>query len=144
MKNTVTRNKKWQHLYDQRTKPLKELHTVTVRVRDQNTKKWEPAIVDRQSKEPRSYIVSAPSGAQYRRNRRHIRTTGESFRVLPSIDDNIGDEAVAPCVDNADTNPPVSLPGPVYLSFKQIRKTNTKQGLAAVASHLKDLICKTI
>ena len=114
-----------------------------MRVRDQNTKKWEPAIVDRQSKEPRSYIVTAPSGAQYRRNRRHIRTTGESFRVLPSIDDNIGDEPVAPCVDNADTNPPVSLPGPVPIIHAD-HKTNTKQGLAAVASHVKDLICKTI
>ena len=29
--------------------------------------------------EPRSYILTSRNGAEYRRNRRHIRTTGETF-----------------------------------------------------------------
>ena len=38
------------------------------------TKKWEPAV-----SEPRSYILTSRNGAEYRRNRRHVRTTGETF-----------------------------------------------------------------
>ena len=53
-----------------------------MRVQDHVTKKWEPAIMKQKVSEPRSYIVITKSGVEYRRNRRHIRTTGETFRLL--------------------------------------------------------------
>ena len=69
--------------YNQHTRSLKEMHRIqSVRVQDHVTKKWEPAIVKQKVGEPRSYLVITKSGAEYRRNRRHIRTTGEIFQLL--------------------------------------------------------------
>ena len=50
-----------------------------VRIQDPVTKKWKPGIVVCQRKEPRSYDIQQESGVVVRRNRRHIRTTGETF-----------------------------------------------------------------
>ena len=53
-----------------------------VRIRDHVTGSWKPAIVkDVIADEPRSYNVEQPSGGILRRNRRHIRTTGEHHQV---------------------------------------------------------------
>ena len=53
-----------------------------VRIRDHVTGSWKPAIVkDVITDEPRSYNVEQPSGGILRRNRRHIRTTGEHHQV---------------------------------------------------------------
>ena len=43
------------------------------------TKKWEPAIMKQKVSETRSYILTSRNGAEHRRNRRHITTTGETF-----------------------------------------------------------------
>ena len=76
------KREKWQQQYNQHTRSLKELHRAqSVRMQDHVTKKWEPAIVKQKVGEPRSYLVTTKSGAEYRRNRRHIRTTGETFRL---------------------------------------------------------------
>ena len=76
------KREKWQQQYNQHTRSLKELHRAqSVRVQDHVTKKLEPAIVKQKVGEPRSYLVTTKSGAEYRRNRRHIRTTGETFRL---------------------------------------------------------------
>ena len=53
-----------------------------MRVQDHVTKKWEPAVVKQKVVEPRSYLVTTKSRAEYRRNRRHIRTTGETLRLV--------------------------------------------------------------
>jgi transposase InsO family protein len=49
-----------------------------VRVQDPRTKHWTPAVIKSSSSEPRSYIVNTPTGT-LRRNRAHIRQTGEKF-----------------------------------------------------------------
>ena len=45
-----------------------------IRILQHETGKWLPAIVAKQCKEPRSYIVETPNGQILRRNRAHIRT----------------------------------------------------------------------
>ena len=37
------------------------------------TNGWQPATVERIRDEPRSYDIVTPTGARYRRNRRHLR-----------------------------------------------------------------------
>ena len=44
-----------------------------VRVQDQDTRGWTPAVVRQACTEPRSYIVETPSGQVLRRNRRHLK-----------------------------------------------------------------------
>ena len=58
-----------------------------MRVQDHMKRKWEPAIVKQKIGEPKSYLITTKSGAEYRRNGRHIRTTGETFR-LPDRSNN--------------------------------------------------------
>ncbi|KAI0218194.1 hypothetical protein LSAT2_030080, partial [Lamellibrachia satsuma] len=78
-KASFHKREKWQQQYNQHTRPLKEMHRgQSVRVQDHVKKKWESAIVKQKVGEPRSYIVTTKSGAEYHRNRRHIRTTGDS------------------------------------------------------------------
>ena len=59
----------------------------SVRVQGHVTKKWEPGIVKQKVGKPILYIITTKSGAEYPRNRRHIRTTGETF-MLPDRRDN--------------------------------------------------------
>ncbi|XP_020906409.1 uncharacterized protein K02A2.6 [Exaiptasia diaphana] len=60
----------------------------SVRIQNPTTKLWDPAIVTQKLLEPRSYEVEASNGATYRRNRRHINTTGEVFtKKEPPTDD---------------------------------------------------------
>ena len=60
-----------------------------VRIRDHVTGSWKPAIVkDVSADEPRSYNVVQPSSSILRRNRRHIRTTGEHHQVANGSDDD--------------------------------------------------------
>ena len=65
------------------TRSLPELFSDQhVMIRDHVTGSWKPAIVkDVIADEPRSYNVEQPSGGILRRNRRHIRTTGEHHQV---------------------------------------------------------------
>ena len=44
-----------------------------VRVKDQNDHTWQPATVSKICDEPRSYEITTPNGATYRRNRSQIR-----------------------------------------------------------------------
>ena len=42
--------------------------------------KWKPGIVKQQcTSQPRAYIIEGETGGVYQRNRRHIRSTGETF-----------------------------------------------------------------
>ena len=69
--------------HESRSRSLPELiPDQHVRIRDHVTGSWKPAIVkDVTTDEPRSYNVEQPSGGILRRNRRHIRTTGEHHQV---------------------------------------------------------------
>lgn len=74
-----------QARYDAHSRPLPELQPgQSVRIQHPISKKWDPAIMRRQCEEnPRSYIVETETGGQYRRNRKHIRSTGETFSFTP-------------------------------------------------------------
>lgn len=51
-----------------------------VRVLNPATGTWEPGIVQRVADTPRSYLVAIEKGGILRRNRPHLRATGESFQ----------------------------------------------------------------
>ena len=65
--------------YDTTAHGLKPLHPGdAVRVLNAAKDTWEPAVVSRHTEEPRSYIITKPDGSTLRRNRRHLRPTGEA------------------------------------------------------------------
>ena len=64
--------------YDRQTKELPEL-AAGDNVRLQTDKGWEPAVVVSKANQPRSYNIETTDGVQYRRNRRHLRKTKETF-----------------------------------------------------------------
>ena len=75
-KTSFRRREQWRRQYDEHARDLKDIHRgQSVRVQDYVTKKWEAAVVKQKVSEPRSYILTSRNGAEYRRNRRHIRTT---------------------------------------------------------------------
>ena len=47
---------------------------------------WNPAIIQKQCEEPRSYIIKTASGKELRRNRKHIREAGDA--VIDQKDNN--------------------------------------------------------
>lgn len=55
-----------------------------VRILNPSSSIWEPGIVQHIADTPRSYIVAAEEGGVLRRNRRHLRRTGESFQFSQS------------------------------------------------------------
>ncbi|KAK0141419.1 hypothetical protein N1851_021571 [Merluccius polli] len=61
-----------KHSYDKGASPLSPFREGE-RVCMKTTKGWQPATVERVRDEPRSYDIITPAGAQYRRNRRHLR-----------------------------------------------------------------------
>ena len=61
-----------------------------VRVLNPTTGIWEPGIVQHVADTPRSYLVATDKGGIVRRNRRHLRTTGESFQFRnDDVPDNV-------------------------------------------------------
>lgn len=74
-------------------KPLHEGDTVLI----QNEKKWIAGKIEQRHSHPRSYLVKATNGRQYRRNRRHIRPTRADFQpkqsvLSPEVPDTVSDE----------------------------------------------------
>ena len=60
--------------YDEHAKDLPNLIAGQwVRVQDQDTRRWSPAIIRQACAEPRSYIIGTPTGQVLRRNRRHLK-----------------------------------------------------------------------
>ena len=77
----LERQEKQKIDFDKNTQPLPPLHPgQTVRVQNQETGRWEEGRVVRRLSQPRSYDVDTPSGHVLRRNRRHIRQTGEAYK----------------------------------------------------------------
>ncbi|KAJ8389967.1 hypothetical protein AAFF_G00112520 [Aldrovandia affinis] len=58
--------------YDKTAAPLLPFRTGE-RVRMETAQGWQPASIVRAREEPRSYDIITPSGATYRRNRKHLR-----------------------------------------------------------------------
>lgn len=95
--------------YDKTSKPLPPLYPQDpVRVFDHRSKTWKPGIVRDGSRSPRSFMVDMTDGTTLLRNRRHMRSTGET-NILPDNGQSptVNVESSSP-VDNA--SPPVSSP----------------------------------
>ena len=68
-----------------------------VRIFNPSSNIWEPGIVQHVADTPRSYLVATEKGGVLRRNRRHLRRTGESFQFsqsevpedIPVVDSNL-------------------------------------------------------
>lgn len=72
------KSKRQKSYYDRQAKVLPELGKKE-NVRVQTEKGWTPATVVSKSPEPRSYNVQTPDGARYRRDRKHLRQTDETY-----------------------------------------------------------------
>lgn len=82
----------------------------SVRVQNQTTHVWEPAVVVDVAAAPRSYIISKEDGTTLRRNRRHLRQTGETFhktsvKSAGNVDSQPTSEpsTAGPCPSNTPT-----------------------------------------
>ena len=92
-----TRRDKTKTDYDKTTHPLPELHDgQDVRIRNPLTEKWEPGKVISKTSQPRQYTVEKQNGAQYVRNRRHLRCTEETFKPMVESPGNDDDEDKTP------------------------------------------------
>jgi hypothetical protein len=80
-KQSAQQRQKFYH--DRGSHDLVPLHEgETVRIDQYNKGKWKPAVVEKIcDPNARSYIVRTEDGAQYRRNRRHLRRTQEDIHI---------------------------------------------------------------
>merc|ERR1711963_286905 len=79
-----------------------------VRVLDQHTKTWAPAVVKQKQEQPRSYTLTTESGSEIQRNRNHIRDIptqsqnsfqnqlSKSTHTSPQKTDNLSQRQAAP------------------------------------------------
>ena len=89
---------------------VKELNPLVpgqhVNIQDQDTRKWSPATVIATRPEPRSYEVQSQSGGIFRRNRRHLRVSGEKGKSVifnnDSATSDISVTKVVPLLDNIE------------------------------------------
>lgn len=131
--------KRQKRRYDATAKPLQTLSTgETVRMKH-NDRLWKPATVTKRHSD-RSYIVQAHNGGTYRRNRRHLLSSGPTsyFRfqnfdqpkVAPHPEPthfnntHVGNRnSLAP--DHQNTNTHVQLPKPPDPTPPAVRNTNS-------------------
>ena len=82
-----TRQEKQKSQYDKTSKHLPVIRPDDpVRVLNPHSHKWEPGIVKCHAETPRSYVVDMADGSTRRRNRSHIRPTGENITFHESSD----------------------------------------------------------
>ena len=100
----IDRQKVAAERYNQHAKAKTELHKgQSVRVRNKQTKRWEPAVVSGKASTPRSYFVQRMAGGgALRRNRVHIRPIKEVFTDQHFHDDDDTD------LSNEDTVQPTT------------------------------------
>ena len=92
--------------YDKTSKPLPPLYPQDpVRVFDHPSKTWKPGIVRDASRSPLSFVVDVTDGTSLLRNRRHMRSTGET-NILP-------DNGHPPTVDIEVSSPADNISPPV-------------------------------
>ncbi|RXM35253.1 hypothetical protein EOD39_4219 [Acipenser ruthenus] len=77
----LNKRQKIQKYFDHSAKEPPKLH-VKDSARLRLGKVWEPAVVSRQHEAPRSFIVTTPDNAQYRRNRKHLLKTAEESHAV--------------------------------------------------------------
>ena len=83
-----TRQQISKKYYDEHSHDKSELtENQPVRIRNQETKRWEPAYVIKKAETPRSFIIQrCAGGVPLRRNRQHIRNTREQWCAGEVID----------------------------------------------------------
>ncbi|KAJ8415539.1 hypothetical protein AAFF_G00425190 [Aldrovandia affinis] len=91
--------------YDKTAAPLLPFRTGE-RVRMETAQGWQPASIVRAREEPRSYDIITPSGATYRRNRKHLRPDRAARH------DDQQDDIDAPDSDTEQGATPVEAPEP--------------------------------
>ena len=102
--------------YDKSSKSLPRLPPQShVRLFDPVNKVWQPGIIQSAaSTTPRSYMVETEKGSVLRRNRKHLRPTGESFTVVQNqLDDSIEPDV---CTTSDGTNEMSTSHDPVVTS----------------------------
>ena len=100
------RQEKQKSQYDKTSKHLPVIRPDDpVRVLNPHSHKWEPGIVKCHAETPHSYVVDMADGSTRRRNRSHIRTTGENITLHKSSDMN-----TAECQRGFSTYIPSNLP----------------------------------
>jgi len=114
-----SRQQNQKYYFDQKAKELSDLlPDQTVRVYDRHNKQWQLGKVVSRAETPRSYHVQTSKGGRYRRNRRHLSTTGEKapFPSFPEnpIPDDIEPEVSTQVTPGSNNNPrePVAQPSP--------------------------------
>ena len=101
-----TRQEKQKSQYDKTSKHLPVIRPDDpVRVLNPHSHKWEPGIVKCHAETPRSYVVDMADGSTRRRNRSHIRPTGENITFHESSDMDTAE----PTLSLNEDSPPTSL-----------------------------------
>ena len=100
--------------YDRGSRPLTPCQPGDyVRVDQYGSREWRPAVVEHACDQERSFVVRTEDGAQYRRNRRHIRQVPN-----PGMDDNAAPTTELP--EPSVHQPPVQEPS--------VQNTQSNQG----------------
>ena len=96
-----------------------------VRMRTDLEKKWDKnGVVSHNADTPRSYIVRADDGAEYRRNRRHLQLTPQDARTSPTKDQSSprAKPAEQPVPDRSlSSEMPAEQPVPLRRSCRNIK-----------------------
>ena len=128
-----TRNEKkkiQKHYYDKGTLPLPPLENgERIRFQKDPSSSWEPSIVIRKHHTPCSYIIQADTGAEYRRNRRHLLQSSEppeQIVDLPDERETVTDETIPPpqlqCTETSKVNTDVTRKDSLPLVNQRVSK----------------------
>ena len=104
------RQEKQKSQYDKTSKHLPVIRPDDpVRVLNSHSHKWEPGIVKCHAETPRSYVVDMADGSTRRRNRSHIRPTGENITLHESSNMNTAKPTLSVNEDSPPTSPATCL-----------------------------------
>ena len=100
-----------KHYYDKCTLPRPPLENgERIRFHKGPSSSWVPGVVVRKHHTPRSYIIQAYTGAEYRRNRRHLLQSSEPPEQIVDLSDEretVTDETIPPpqhqCTETSKT-----------------------------------------
>ncbi|KAL9987326.1 hypothetical protein ACROYT_G001612 [Oculina patagonica] len=131
-----TRQDQQKSQYDKTSKILPALHPDNaVRVRNPQSHKWDPGVIESTVQTPRSYVVAMANGSTFRRNHRHIRPTGEEVKTQGNNTSMTEPEPVSP--DISCTAVPSAQPSGIISASQQITSvTPSTSCLTSPAEHL--------
>lgn len=117
-----------KHNYDKQSKPLAPLEIGDSVRFQQDDKSWKPATVLSKVAD-RSYVVNAPNGGIYRRNRRHLMKTNEqTYTFDPNLpilaEAQTDDSELSPISPSKSKLPPSSPPKPNFENMSTFQTSN--------------------